>query len=327
MATKSGNDSAKSGSERTGGQGSHGRKGGKGAASRGNSGLRTAPGGGRVGTGIAWALVGLVVVAVAVLVVVKITKSPSSSGFGLAPQSVVQPITSVPTSVLDQVGLGSPSNVSSPMVLSAPPVTYHGLPAIFYFGAEYCPYCAAERWPLAIALSRFGTFSKLGLMKSSSTDSFPSTNTLSFHGSSYKSKYISFLPVESQDRNHKNLDAPNVQELRLVAKYDAAPYVPNASPGNGPIPFIDFGGNAMLSGASYTPQVLTGQSWQHIAALVSLPGSDVAQNVDATANFLIGAICLATNNQPASVCSDSIITKAESTIQSTTPSSNANATS
>jgi hypothetical protein len=32
---------------------------------------------------------------------------------------------------------------------------------MLYIGAEYCPYCAAERWPLVMALSKFGTFSNL----------------------------------------------------------------------------------------------------------------------------------------------------------------------
>ena len=34
-------------------------------------------------------------------------------------------------------------------------------PELLYIGAEYCPYCAASRWPLIIALSRFGTFKGL----------------------------------------------------------------------------------------------------------------------------------------------------------------------
>ena len=54
-------------------------------------------------------------------------------------------------------------------------------------GAEYCPYCAAERWAMAVALSRFGTFSDLRLIHSSSADIYPNTPTLSFYRSSYAS--------------------------------------------------------------------------------------------------------------------------------------------
>ena len=43
----------------------------------------------------------------------------------------------------------------------APPLTSDGKPLVVYIGAEYCPFCAAERWPMVVALSRFGTFSGL----------------------------------------------------------------------------------------------------------------------------------------------------------------------
>ena len=59
-------------------------------------------------------------------------------------------------------------------------------------GAEYCPYCAAERWALVMALSKFGTFTDLQGTTSSATDTNPSTPTFSFYGSTYTSKYLSF---------------------------------------------------------------------------------------------------------------------------------------
>ena len=40
-------------------------------------------------------------------------------------------------------------------------------------GAEFCPYCATERWSVVMALSKFGTFSHLVGTTSSSTDVDP----------------------------------------------------------------------------------------------------------------------------------------------------------
>jgi hypothetical protein len=60
-----------------------------------------------------------------------------------------------------------------------------GKPLVVYIGAEYCPFCAAQRWPLVVALSRFGTFSGLSVTRSASEDVFPDTATLSFHSASY----------------------------------------------------------------------------------------------------------------------------------------------
>ncbi len=62
--------------------------------------------------------------------------------------------------------------MSKPTVLSGqPPMTLNGKsPAMLYYGAEYCPYCAAERWAMTAALARFGTWSNLQITASSHTD-------------------------------------------------------------------------------------------------------------------------------------------------------------
>jgi thiol-disulfide isomerase/thioredoxin len=36
-----------------------------------------------------------------------------------------------------------------------------GKPLVFFMGAEYCPYCAAERWAIVRALQEFGQWSGL----------------------------------------------------------------------------------------------------------------------------------------------------------------------
>ena len=59
------------------------------------------------------------------------------------------------------------------------------LPVVFFYGAEFAPYAAAERWPLILALSRFGTFNQLGLMQSSSTTAFANLSTFTFWKVSY----------------------------------------------------------------------------------------------------------------------------------------------
>ena len=71
------------------------------------------------------------------------------------------------------------------VVRASRPLTLNGkTPAMLYYGAEYCPFCAAERWAMTAALSRFGTWSGLKITASSHTDSTPATNTFSYHGAS-----------------------------------------------------------------------------------------------------------------------------------------------
>jgi len=63
------------------------------------------------------------------------------------------------------------------MAVSGTPLTSSGKPEALYIGAEFCPYCALQQWRLGVALSRFGAFSKLRTVHSSSIDLYPNTPT------------------------------------------------------------------------------------------------------------------------------------------------------
>src|SRR5579859_2792490 len=96
------------------------------------------------------------------------------------PASVMKDLTTVPASVFTTVGTGTSKSQITATAANTPLLTANGKPELIYVGAEYCPYCAGERWGTVVALSRFGTFSGLTLMRSSSTDVYPNTPTLSF---------------------------------------------------------------------------------------------------------------------------------------------------
>ena len=238
----------------------------------------------------------------------------SSTGEVPAPAEVVKAVTTVPSAVADAVGL--PSAVFAPpkRLSGQPPLTEDGKPAVIYVGAEFCPYCAAERWAAVMALSRFGTFSGLGETHSSTSDVYPGTVTFSFYGAKYTSPYLVFDPTEIET----DIPAPGggytaLQPLRGVAqrafaKYDAPPFVPAAS--EGAIPFYDLGNKLLVSGASYSPEVLQGLSAQRIAADLKNPASPVTQSIVGTANYLTAGICSITSGRPASVCQLPYVAKA-----------------
>jgi hypothetical protein len=79
-------------------------------------------------------------------------------------------------------------------------------PEIVYAGAEYCPFCAVTRWPLAIALLRFGSFTGLEQSGSSLYDLFPGTRTLSFATARYSSPYLAFDSSEIESNACTSLD-------------------------------------------------------------------------------------------------------------------------
>ena len=189
---------------------------------------------------------GSIVVVIAVVVafiVIKANNKPatnSSNGpTGAALASVVSKVTNVPASTLDKIGDGGGAfSGKIQSVNGGTPLTSGGKPEVLYMGAEYCPYCAAERWSMIVALSRFGTFSGLSTIHSSTTDTPANIPTWTFHGSSYTSKYLTFTPVEMQTNvrdpsagQYPVLEKPTAAQQALITKYDAPPYVASANAG------------------------------------------------------------------------------------------------
>jgi thiol-disulfide isomerase/thioredoxin len=266
---------------------------------------------------IAAGAVVVVIVVVVVFVVIAVTKptssttsKPSANGpTGTALAKVVADTTSVPASTLATVGAGSVT--SPPSSVNGTPSTSGGKPEMLYIGAEYCPYCAFERWGMVVALSRFGTFKGLSTTHSSSTDVYPNTPTWTFYKSSYTSKYVAFSSVEettnqlaSNGQGYVPLQSPTAAQEALINKYDAPPYVPAAD--KGAIPFVYIGGKYLISGASALPSVLSGKSWASIASSLKDPGNAVAKAVNGTANYITAAICKTTNDQPSNVCTSGV---------------------
>jgi hypothetical protein len=263
-----------------------------------------------------------VIIVVVAFIVIKANSSPpkptassSANGpTGSALASVVTKVTSVPASTLDSVGDGSGAVTSLPQTITGTPtpLTANGKPEMLFIGAEYCPFCGAERWGMIVALSRFGTFSGLRTVHSSSSDVYPNTPTWTFVNSTYTSKYLTFTPVEvatnipstasNNISGYTPLQVPTAAQEAVEAKYDVAPYTTE----NGSIPFIDFGNKTLINGESYTPQVLAGLSWSTVASDLSNPSSPVAKAIDGTANYITAAICKMTGNQPASACTATV---------------------
>ena len=277
----------------------------------------------------------VVVIVVLAFVLVKLnssggTAAPSSNGpTGTALSKVVNDVTARADQRHRQ-GRGrrpSPARCSSPprprsevtsmaqsdgsyfATVNGPALTQNGKPEVLFMGAEYCPFCAAQRWAMVNAFSRFGTFSGLTTTHSSSTDTDPNTPTLTFYGSTFTSQYISLVTVEMEHNyrigNSSNtsvayapLQTATAAEQKLQTAYDPGTY----------IPYIDFGNKYAQVGnlSPLTPTMLDGLTWQQVATDMSNPSSSVGQAIIANANYETAAICTLTNNQPATACTPTI---------------------
>jgi hypothetical protein len=251
------------------------------------------------------------VVLVVVGLVVWSVASPGKSGVagGLAPADVVQRTTAVPASVLQAVGPGEGLRPPQRLPAGTAPLTKGGLPGIVYVGADYCPFCAVQRWSLVVALGRFGTFENLGATSSASNDIYPNTKTFSFHGSTYTSQYLTFTAVETATRDGTPLDSVPADVGQLLSAYDALPFV--AQGHEGAYPFIDIANRFVVIGATGDVRVLQGLTMEQIAAQLSDAASAVAKSVGGAANLFTAAICETTGNVPADVCTSPVVQQAQ----------------
>ena len=271
---------------------------------------------------------GSVVVVLAVvlaLIVVKLNNKPtvaaastSANGpTGSALTSLVNTTTSVPASTLNAVGAGTFNGKVQSITGNPAPLTSGGKPELLYIGAEYCPYCAANRWAMIVALSRFGTFSGLATVHSGITNGagtqepFPNTPTFTFANAKYTSPYLNFTSVELQTNipdtstgTYTDLQSPTAAQQALITKYDAPPYIDSSEAGA--IPFLDFGNKYVSIGVSYSNSALSGLTWSTIATALHNPNSTAGKAIDGTANYFTAAICKMTGNQPASACTPAV---------------------
>jgi hypothetical protein len=248
--------------------------------------------------------VAVVVALVLALVVVKLSQSPAKAQAAQTDARVAAEVANVPASTLNAVGTGTSTGLKSLSGVSE--LTAGGKPEVLYMGGEFCPFCAAERWALATALSRFGTLSGVSFIHSSPTDG--DIPTMTFYKSSYTSKYLTFTPVEwygeaddaSTPFGHVYLQQPTAQEEALFNRY-----------AGGSIPFLDIGNRYLLPATQYSPQDISGLTWAQIAKDMQDPSSNVAKDIDGAANRLTAAMCTLTHGQPGGVCTSAGVKAAQ----------------
>jgi hypothetical protein len=275
---------------------------------------------------------GLIIVAICLLgalVLVRDNSGPSVTStvesFNPAPSSLLSTMASVPASVYDAVGVNSPT---TPVQAPAPPAgdsaplwlaTADGglpLPVVFFYGAEFAPYAAVERWPLTLALSRFGTFSQLGLMQSSPSTAFGNVSTFTYWNVSYSSKYLILESVERYSSldptgaRYLSLQRPDARQAAAVASYAGSATT---------FALLDVGNRYVLNGASFAPGALAGLSQSQIAGDLSTPASPLTQAVVAAANEITASICSVDGDQPDAVCGSRGVLAADAAMKITPP--------
>jgi Domain of unknown function (DUF929) len=182
----------------------------------------------------------------------------------------------------------------------------NGKPILVYIGAEFCQYCAAERWPLVISLMRFGNFTGLEYMTSAAGEGDYATFTLS--NITYASPYLVFQPFEHETRAQGTILTP------VPANYSS----PWQSARSG-YPFLNFRNQYIVAGSLVAdPSILAGKNWTQVMSSIRA-GDALGTEVKGVANAITALICKITDNSPASVCNQSPIPSETFSIASYSP--------
>jgi hypothetical protein len=219
---------------------------------------------------------------------------------------IAKQVTGVPVARALSVGAGSATPFRQ---IQGPFLRANGKPLMLYVGAEFCSYCAAERWAIVSALSRFGTFSRLSLTSSTTDDTFPATPSFSFHGSSYTSRFLTLQAVELSGNTRDitgsfpKLDTVTKQQQNIAASLDRPPYAPE----RGSIPFIVIAGRFVLFSSQYQPGALQGLDASQVAKALGNLSTPPAQGILGAANWLTASLCEVTGGKPAAACTPKAI--------------------
>jgi hypothetical protein len=169
------------------------------------------------------------------------------------------------------------------------PLSAGGKPEVLYVGTEFCPYCATENWALLVALGRFGTFADVSEIRSARYPPIPPLDSWTFHGSSYSSKYLAFVPVELYSNV---LVTPRANPLkatsyRVLQKLTPAQrFLMNEAGKAKGTPFTDFGGQAVMTGSPIPVAPLEHLTWGELTSALRAHRGAAAQAVIGAADFI-----------------------------------------
>ena len=179
----------------------------------------------------------VLVAAIGITAVWITTTEPSAASENLGPLD--QPVSANLMARLNKIstqGLQETPNLNQAAMkrIHAGSETSGGTPLVLYVGADFCPYCAALRWPLTLTLMRFGDLSGLRYTRSNGRDVYPNTATFTFSSAHLKSDVIDFQETELEDRDRKALQTLDSSAHTIFEAFDKKPYT--QYPGS--IPFL-----------------------------------------------------------------------------------------
>jgi len=225
---------------------------------------------------------------------------------------------------------GSLGNTVGITTHASPPFIVNGKPTVIYLGAISCADCAENRWAMALALSRFGSFQQLFKGYSAIDDGdvptiywapahYNVTQGVDF-GNFYTSKYINFLAIDYDSQVTQGYAMAPLSYFQQQAAtlgntaYAGATSIliglndyagtPDTVWGSYSVPGADAINFGPTTAAPYLTTVLPISSMTHDQILASFanPSTSFAWIDYAAADYYVALVC-ASGNVSAPVCS------------------------
>jgi len=178
--------------------------------------------------------------------------------------------------------------------------TKSGKTLVFFLGAGFCPFCAAERWSIVEALKNFGTWQDLQEDFSAEKDEkYLNIPTFNFVNASYSSSYVEFQAIETADRHFNAMDNEGKDQYDILENYNPDQI----------IPFTLIDGQFMQAGSGYSPKLFEGLDHNRVREQILDPKSTLGSSIKNETAFLMALICSTLKNFTGEGCNNSRITE------------------
>jgi thiol-disulfide isomerase/thioredoxin len=164
---------------------------------------------------------------------------------------------------------------------------------VFFMGAEFCPYCAAERWAIVRSLQKFGQWDGLKQTISAARDEpFLNLPTYDFTKATYTSSHIEFVAREIKDREFKPLQKLLKTEEKLLRRFN-----PKKE-----IPFLLIGGRFTQIGSGFPPKIFIGHTFRQTETELKKVESEIRKTIDDEASIISALLCV--SGLPPELCKE-----------------------
>lgn len=172
-----------------------------------------------------------------------------------------------------------------------------GKSLVYFMGAGFCPFCAAERWAIVMALERFGKWEGIVEDKSAGQDEkYLNVPTFNLARARYSSEHIEFAGKETADRNFEPLQELDDSDFEILDMYN-----PDQM-----IPFLLVDGQYMQVGTGFSPEMIQNMSHEQVRTELSNPESVIGKAIREEIDNITALACKSIKGAGDACSSDSV---------------------